>query len=113
MQRAEEHSAKEVLGLTSLDIKKDQEGSKHRMSAANGHVTYIQYNSTANWRLWLGLEQRQTAPFFFFMVSCCFPWQVERLRSELRVSKPKLPAETLAKLEELRAEAADIERDLA
>ena len=81
------------------------------MSAANGHVTYIQYNSTANWRLWLGLEQRQTAPFFFFMVSCCFPWQVERLRSELRVSKPKLPAETLAKLEELRAEAADIERD--
>ena len=37
--------------------------------------------------------------------------KVERLRSELRVSKPKLPAETLAKLEELRAEAADIERD--
>ena len=28
------------------------------------------------------------------------------------MTKPKLPAETLAKLEELRAEAADIERPL-
>lgn len=36
--------------------------------------------------------------------------QVERLRSELRSTKPKLPPEILAKLEELRAEAADIER---
>ncbi|CAK9065152.1 unnamed protein product [Durusdinium trenchii] len=39
--------------------------------------------------------------------------EVERLRSELRSTKPKLPPEILAKLEELRAEAADIERRAA
>lgn len=39
--------------------------------------------------------------------------QVERLRSEIQNTKPKLPQETLLKLEELRVEAADIERYLA
>jgi len=36
--------------------------------------------------------------------------EVERLRSEIQKTKPKLPQETLLKLEELRVEAADIER---
>ena len=45
---------------------------------------------------------------------CLLRWpQVERLRSELQNTKPKLPQETLLKLEELRVEAADIERYLA
>jgi len=40
MQRAEEHSAKEVLGPWDSG-RHGTERSRNRISAANGHVTYI------------------------------------------------------------------------